>query len=100
MYLPPSCHSPVFLTTRSTERHLPPHVPSSADESYRKFAARRPHDLGDWCASLVMSTFGDGAERTAATIARSGVAGANPPTAEELRRAAELLIQWFKDSQL
>lgn len=58
-----------------------------------------PHDLGDWCAASVVDTFVDQAERTAAVIARSGVAGANPPTAEELQRAAELLVRWFKDSQ-
>jgi len=46
-----------------------------------------PHDLGDWCATSVVDTFVDRAERTAAVIARSGVAGTKPPTAEELRRA-------------
>ncbi len=58
-----------------------------------------PHDLGDWCAGSVVDTFVDRAERTAAVIARSGVAGTNPPAAEELQRAAELLVRWFEDSQ-
>jgi hypothetical protein len=58
-----------------------------------------PHDLGDWCASSVVDTFVDHAERTAAVIARSGVAGANPPTARELQRPAELLVRWFKEPQ-
>jgi hypothetical protein len=58
-----------------------------------------PHDLGGWCVASVVDTFVDGAGRTAAVIARSGVSGANPPTAEALQRAAELLLRWFKDSQ-
>ena len=57
-----------------------------------------PHDLGDWCEASVAETFVDGAERSAAVIARSGVAGPNPPTAEELQRAAEMLVRWFEDS--
>jgi hypothetical protein len=47
----------------------------------------------------MVDTFVDRAERTAAVIARSGVAGTNPPTGEELQRSAELLVQWFEDSQ-
>jgi hypothetical protein len=46
------------------------------------------HDLGDWCAASEADTFVDRAERTAGVIARSGVAGTNPPTPVELRRAA------------
>jgi hypothetical protein len=52
-----------------------------------------PHDLGGWCAASVEETFIDRAERTAAAIARSGVAGAIPPTAVQLRRAGELLLR-------
>jgi hypothetical protein len=44
-------------------------------------------------------TFVDGAERTAAVIARSGVTGTNSPTVEQLHRAAELLVRWFEDPQ-
>ena len=58
-----------------------------------------PHNLGDWCAASMKDTFVDGAERTAAVIARSGVAGTNSPTAEQLHRAAELLVRWFEDPQ-
>jgi len=35
------------------------------------------------------------ADRTVGIIARSGVAEANVPTAAQLRRAGELLIDWI-----
>ncbi|MGA3147432.1 MAG: nucleotidyl transferase AbiEii/AbiGii toxin family protein [Acidimicrobiales bacterium] len=57
-----------------------------------------PHDLGSWCAASVAGSFVDQSDRSAAAIARSGVAGARSPTSAELRRAGELLVHWFEDT--
>jgi hypothetical protein len=57
-----------------------------------------PHDLGDWCATGIRRFLLDEAEKTAAVIARSGVAGTAPPTASQLVRSGILLLEWFERS--
>jgi hypothetical protein len=59
-----------------------------------------PHDLGGWSAASVAGLFVDQSDRSAAAIARSGVAGARSPAAGELQRAGELLIRWYEDSHV
>jgi len=54
-----------------------------------------PHDLGSWCSLEITRRMIEDADRTVGLIARSGVAESNVPTAAQLRRAGELLIDWI-----
>lgn len=55
-----------------------------------------PHDLGSWCLREINRRMLDEADRTFGIIARSGVAESNVPTAAQLRRAGELLVDSFE----
>jgi hypothetical protein len=51
-----------------------------------------PHDLGTWSADQIRTQLVEYADRTAAIIARSGVAGRSAPSAADLIRAGRLLL--------
>jgi hypothetical protein len=55
-----------------------------------------PHDLGSWCLREIKRRMIDDVDRTVGIITRSGVAESNVPTAAQLRRAGELLADWFE----
>lgn len=55
-----------------------------------------PHDLGSWCLREIKRRMVDDPDRTVGIITRSGVAESNVPTAAQLRRAGELLVDWFE----
>lgn len=57
-----------------------------------------PHDLGLWSSREITRCMIDDADRTVSIIARSGIAGSNVPTAAQIRRAGELLIDWFHET--
>jgi hypothetical protein len=54
-----------------------------------------PHDLGSWCSLEITRRMIEDADRTVGLITRSGVAESNVPTAAQVRRAGELLIDWL-----
>jgi hypothetical protein len=55
-----------------------------------------PHDLGSWCLREIKERILEGADPTVGIIVRSGVPESNVPTASQLRRAGELLTDWFE----
>ncbi|MGO8871216.1 MAG: hypothetical protein ACLQPH_07395 [Acidimicrobiales bacterium] len=55
-----------------------------------------PHDLGSWCSLEISRCMIEDADRTVGLIVRSGVAESSIPTAAQLRRAGELLIDWIR----
>jgi len=57
---------------------------------------RAPHDLGVWSAERIRVFIVDQADRTAAMIARSGVAGLAAPSPAELARAGRMMLDQYE----
>jgi hypothetical protein len=57
---------------------------------------RAPHDLGVWSVAQIRRRLMNESGRTAAVIARSGVAGRDVPSADDLTRAGQRLLALFE----
>lgn len=55
-----------------------------------------PHGLGDWCMAEVQRTMVTEADRMVGMVIRSGVAESGIPSADQMRRAAELLLASYE----